>query len=51
LSGTKETKGKGKKLLSYLFIFGLFIKGSDAVIPTNVMYSVKVAESVYLESK
>lgn len=51
LSGTKEAKGKGKKLLSYLFIAGLFIKGSEAVIPTNVIYSVKVEESVYLESK
>ena len=51
LTGTKEAEGKGKKLLSYLFIFGLFVKGSEAVIPTNVIYSVKVAESVYLESK
>jgi len=48
---TKPIEGKGKKLLSYLFIAGLFIKGSEAVVPTNVVYSVQVAESVYLESK
>lgn len=50
LSGTQEKKGKGKKLLSYLFIFGLFIKGSEGVIPTNVVYTAEVAESIVLEN-
>jgi len=51
LEGTEEAEGKGRKLLSYLFIFGLFIKGSEAVIPSNQVYTAKVAETVYLEDK
>ena len=51
LTGNVEAKGKGKKLLSYIFIFGLFIKGTDAVIPTDQAYPAEVAESVVLESE
>ncbi len=49
-AGPVEANGKGKKLLSYLFIFGLFIKGSQAEIPTNQVYTAKVAESVILDN-
>jgi hypothetical protein len=51
LSGAIEAKGKGRKLLSYLFIFGLFIKGSQGEIPTDQVYTAKIAESVVLESE
>lgn len=50
LGGTIEKEGKGKKFLSYLFIFGLFIKGGQGSIATDMIYTVKVAESVYLEN-
>ncbi len=50
ISGAVEAKGKGKKLLSYIFIFGLFIKGSQGVIPTDQVYTAKVAESVILDN-
>lgn len=51
LTGTADGKGKGKKLLSYLFIFGLFIKGGEGAIPTNQFYNAEVAENVRLESE
>jgi len=51
LTGEIENKGKGKKLMSMLFIAGLFIKGGQGEIPTNVVYTAKVAESITLESK
>ncbi len=51
LSGLVEGKGKGKKTLSYLFIFGLFIKGGQGELPTNQIYTATVAESIILESE
>jgi hypothetical protein len=51
LSGTIESKGKGKKFLSYLFIAGLFIKGTEAMINTDSIYTVTIAEPIILESK
>ena len=51
LEGEIENSGKGKKVLSYLFIFGLFIKGGQGVISPDVVYNAKVAESIILESK
>jgi len=51
LSGTEEAKGKSRKTLSYLFIFGLFIKGTQGEIPTNQVYTARIAEDVFLESK
>ena len=51
LSGEVENKGKGKKFLSYVFIFGLFIKGGQGEIPANAVHVAKVAESITLESK
>ena len=43
LTGEIEAKGKGRKLLSYLFIFGLFIKGSQAELPAGQTYTATVA--------
>ncbi|PKK84981.1 MAG: hypothetical protein CVT49_00120 [candidate division Zixibacteria bacterium HGW-Zixibacteria-1] len=51
LTGEVEKKGKGKKLLSYMFIFGLFIKGSQAEIPADVVYNAKIAETVVMQSE
>lgn len=51
LAGEVENKGKGKKLLSILFIAGLFIKGGQGEIPADAVYTAKVAESITLESK
>ncbi len=52
LTGETELyQGKGKKLLSYLFIFGLFIKGGQGEVPTDVPYEAKVAETVILQSE
>ena len=44
-------KGKGKKLLSYLFIFGLFIKGGQGEVPTNVPHKATIAETILMESE
>jgi len=46
-----DNKGKGRKTLSYLFIFGLFIKGKPGIIPVDRIYEAEVAESVLMESK
>jgi hypothetical protein len=51
LAGEAEGKGKGKKLLSWLFIFGLFIKGGEGTIPTDQFYEATVAENIILESE
>jgi hypothetical protein len=51
LAGAVEHKGKGKKLLSYLFIAGLFIKGGEGAIPTGQTFTATVAESIILEAK
>lgn len=51
LKGSVTSKGKGRKLLSYLFIFGLFIKGGQGEIPAGQVYSAMVAESIILEEK
>ena len=48
IDGPVEVKGGGKKILSYLFIFGLFIKGSEAVIPADTQYQAQVAENVFV---
>jgi len=48
LKGEIEAAGKGKKLLSYLFIFGLFIKGGQAELSSSATYTVQIAESIRL---
>jgi hypothetical protein len=50
LSGTAEGKGKGKKTLSYLFIFGLFIKGGAGQMQADQVYTATIAENVILEN-
>jgi hypothetical protein len=49
LKGIITAEGKGKKTLSYLFIFGLFIKGGQGQVPSNQVYTATVAESIILE--
>lgn len=51
LAGFVENTGKNKKTLSYLFIFGLFIKGSQGELNTSSIYSAQTAENTILESK
>jgi len=51
LAGTAEGKGKGKKTLSYLFIFGLFIKGTQGELSTTQAYPATVADNIILESQ
>jgi len=51
LAGEIEAKGKGKKLLSYIFIFGLFIKGSQAEIDVNQVYDAVIAETVDMSNE
>ncbi len=46
LKGEIEASGKGKKFLSYLFIFGLFIKGGQAELSSTAIYTVQIAESI-----
>jgi hypothetical protein len=47
--GPITAEGKNKKLLSWLFIFGLFIKGSDAVIPADQPITAVVTEDVFIQ--
>jgi hypothetical protein len=51
LVGEVSAEGKGKKLLSYLFIFGLFIKGGQGELSNKDVYTAQVAESVILEEQ
>jgi len=46
-----EGKGKGKKVVSYLFIFGLFISGGQGQISADSVYTATVAESIVLSDK
>lgn len=48
VDGPIVAKGKSRKTLSYLFIFGLFIKGTEAVIPADKPFPAKVAEDIML---
>jgi len=50
LGGEIDAEGKGKKLLSWLFIFGLFIKGGEAVLPSDAIYTVHTAETIRLSN-
>lgn len=48
LTGEWEVTGKSKKLLSYIFIFGLFIKGGHAELSPSAIYEIKIGESIRL---
>jgi hypothetical protein len=51
LSGQIERTGKGKKLLAYVTIVGIFlIKGGQGEIDPNEIYTAKIAETVVLQS-
>lgn len=50
LAGSIEREGKSRKLLSILFIFGLFIKGSQGEIDTAQEYTATISETIVLES-
>jgi hypothetical protein len=47
--GTITAKGKGKALMSWIFIFGLFIKGGEGVIPADLPFAAKVKDDIMLE--
>ncbi len=49
LAGTITAEGKGKKILSYLFIAGLFIKGGQGEISPYKVYTATIAETVILQ--
>jgi hypothetical protein len=51
LAGMAEDKGGGRKIISWLFIFGLFIKGGQGEIDTARPYEATVGETIILESK
>lgn len=51
LAGVVEGKGKGRKVLSLLFILGLFIKGSPGEIDTAQEYPASISETVVLDTK
>ncbi|MCD6380428.1 hypothetical protein J7M07_08310 [bacterium] len=51
LAGVIEDKGKGRKVLSLMFILGLFIKGSDGEIDASQVCIATVKETVILQTK
>jgi hypothetical protein len=51
LAGTVTDTGGSRKILSYLFILGLFIKGGQGDIDTAQPYEATVAETVIMESR
>ena len=51
LAGPADGKGKGKKVLSYIFIFGLLISGGQGQISADSVYTATVAETIVLNSK
>lgn len=48
VDGPLKAEGKGKKTLSYLFIFGLFIKGGEAVLPADQPIKATVSEDIFI---
>jgi hypothetical protein len=51
LAGTAVDKGSSHKLLSWLFILGLFIKGGQGEIDTSQIHQATVGETIVLESR
>lgn len=45
-TGIIKAEGKGRKTMSYLFIFGLFIKGTEGVIEADKPYPAKIKEDI-----
>ena len=50
LNGSITVKGKGKKILSILFIAGLLIKGGHGEVDTGKTYQATVAANTILEN-
>ena len=51
LAGKVEKVGKGKKILAYVTIVGIFlIKGGQGEIDTNEIYTATIGETVVLQS-
>jgi len=48
VEGPLKAQGKGKKTLSYLFIFGLFIKGNEAVFQADQPIKATVTEDIFI---
>ncbi len=48
--GPITADGKGRKTLSYLFIFGLFIKGTQGEIPAETPITAEIAADIELEA-
>lgn len=51
LAGTTKDEGGSHKLLSWLFILGLFIKGGQGEIDASQIYPATVGETIVLESR
>jgi len=47
-TGTIRAKGKGRKTLSYLLIFGLFIKGTEGVITAGQSFPAIIKEDIVI---
>ncbi len=47
-NGPISAEGKSRKTLSWLLIFGLLIKGTEAVIPADTPYPARVAQDIML---
>ncbi|MBD3179840.1 MAG: hypothetical protein GF417_09690 [Candidatus Latescibacteria bacterium] len=50
LTGELESRGKSRKVLSWIFILGLFISGKEGEIDTSQVYTAEVAETVILQT-
>ncbi len=48
VEGPLKVEGKGKKTLSYLFIFGLFIKGGEGVFVADQPFKATVTEDIFV---
>jgi hypothetical protein len=51
LAGVVSKDGGGRKIISWLFILGLLIKGGQGEIDTATAYPAKVGETIILESR
>jgi|WetSurMetagenome_2_1015567.scaffolds.fasta_scaffold05696_5 hypothetical protein len=51
LAGVVSDNGGGRKILSYLFILGLFIKGGQGEVDVAKPYEATVGETIVLESR
>ncbi|MBU8920735.1 MAG: hypothetical protein KOO63_02635 [Bacteroidales bacterium] len=51
LSGAIENEGGSRKLISWIFIAGLFIKGQQGTIDTALEYPAMIGETIILKSE